>query len=307
MSQQYNYQYKATGEPTAPPPVGFTAPPMYTQQAYPQQGFPQQGYPAYSGQNPYPQPPPQQYATDFSGGQSYNVNNMPNNDATNQWAGFSDKNIRRLFVQKVYSILTLQLLVTFGIIALFVFTPSIKRWGQQNLWAYFLAYIIFFVIYLTLMCCQGPRRNYPTNFILLSIFTLALSFMAAMICVHHDVISVLIAAGITAVCCGAVSVLSFYTKFDFTKYGWALAIAAFALMIAGFLMIFIKIKILYIVYAGAGTIIFMLFLAYDTQLITGGKKYEISPEEYILGSILLYVDIVYIFLFILQLVSAAKD
>lgn len=301
-----------TSQPIYEPKPGYEQPPpaYNMNQSYPNQGYAPQGYPqqAYPGANPYSQPQlTPQYASDYGGGQAYNVNNMPNEDNTNSWAGFSDKNIRRLFVQKVYSILSVQLLVTFSLIALFVFTPAIKEWVHRNMWAYLVSYIVFFVLYITLMCCEGPRRNYPTNFVLLSIFTLSLSLMAAMICVYHNVISVLIAAGITAVCCISVSVLSFYTKFDFTKYGWALAIASIALFIAGILCIFIRIKILYIVYAAAGCVIFILFLAYDTQMITGGKKYAISPEEYILGSILLYVDIVYIFLFILQLVSSSKD
>ena len=43
------------------------------------------------------------------------------------------------------------------------------------------------------------------------------------------------------------------------------------------------------------------FLAFDTQLLLGNKKYELSPEEYIYGALNLYIDIVYIFTFILSL------
>ncbi|CAG2170762.1 unnamed protein product [Oppiella nova] len=295
--------------------------PPYGQPGYAQPGYTPQfgGYPA-GAQPPPPgfampgQQPPKYgdpyvgYSSGGGAGGSHNVNiGTPNDTDVNNWAGFTDKNIRRMFVQKVYSILSLQLFVTFGITAIVVLTPPIKLYVRQNMWIYILSYIVFFTLYITLMCCKGPRRNYPTNFILLSLFTVALSFMVAMICSFHDLTSVLIAAGITALCCTAVSVLSFWTKFDFTRFGWALGIASLGLFIMGICMIFIKVKILYIVYAGLGTVIFMLFLAYDTQLITGGKKYEISPEEYILASIMLYVDIVYIFLFVLQLVSAGRD
>jgi len=33
----------------------------------------------------------------------------------------------------------------------------------------------------------------------------------------------------------------------------------------------------------------------------GGKRYELEPEEYIYGALNLYVDVVYIFMFILML------
>jgi len=43
------------------------------------------------------------------------------------------------------------------------------------------------------------------------------------------------------------------------------------------------------------------FLAYDVQLIMGGKKYELSPEEYIFASLTLYLDIIRIFMLLLAL------
>ena len=49
------------------------------------------------------------------------------------------------------------------------------------------------------------------------------------------------------------------------------------------------------------------YLVYDTQIMMGGgKMYSISPEEYIFAALNLYLDIVNLFLYILQLVSAAK-
>ncbi|XP_054168152.1 protein lifeguard 1-like [Oppia nitens] len=300
------------------PPYG--QPPPYPQgygQPY-QQGYGQQGYGGqYPGQQQPPapgfaMPPPHQGAYGYQdpnvgyNSGSHNVTVSANETDVNHWAGFTDKNIRRMFVQKVYSILSIQLFITFGLTAIVVLTPSIKSWVRQNTWLYWVSYVVFFSLYITLMCCKGPRRNYPTNFILLTLFTIALSFMVAMLCSFHNLTSVLIAAGITAVCCTAVTVFSFWTKFDFTKLGGALAIASLGLFIMGICMLFIKAKILLIVYAGIGTVLFMLFLAYDTQLITGGKKYELSPEEYIMASIMLYVDIVYIFLMVLQLVSAGR-
>ena len=47
--------------------------------------------------------------------------------------------------------------------------------------------------------------------------------------------------------------------------------------------------------------IYPQFLAYDTQLLVGGRRYELSPEEYIFGAMNLYIDVVYLFLIILSL------
>ena len=55
-------------------------------------------------------------------------------------------------------------------------------------------------------------------------------------------------------------------------------------------------------------IIFFQYLVYDTQIMMGGgKMYSISPEEYIFAALNLYLDIVNLFLYILQLISAARD
>ena len=43
------------------------------------------------------------------------------------------------------------------------------------------------------------------------------------------------------------------------------------------------------------------YLAIDTQMICGGRRYEISPEDYIAGALMLYMDIIQIFLYILQI------
>ena len=55
------------------------------------------------------------------------------------------------------------------------------------------------------------------------------------------------------------------------------------------------------VYSALMALLFSAFLIYDTQQILGGKKYQISPEEHVYASIQLYIDVVYIFLAILNL------
>jgi FtsH-binding integral membrane protein len=60
------------------------------------------------------------------------------------------------------------------------------------------------------------------------------------------------------------------------------------------------------VYAWLAAVLFSLFLAYDTQLLVGGRRYELSPEEYIFGALNLYLDVVYLFLIILSLVGGGS-
>ncbi|KAG8000760.1 Protein lifeguard 2, partial [Nibea albiflora] len=64
---------------------------------------------------------------------------------------------------------------------------------------------------------------------------------------------------------------------------------------------------LHMLYAAIGAIIYTLFLVYNTQLLIGNRELAISPEEYIYGALSLYIDIVHIFLFILQVSGAATE
>jgi FtsH-binding integral membrane protein len=135
----------------------------------------------------------------------------------------------------------------------------------------------------------------------------------------------MMALGITTALCLGLTLFSFQTKIDVTGKGQCgefqiliitLIIIAFAgigmylfaaswvLFIFGIICSFFLARqypVLNVVYSGLLALLFCMFLVYDTQTILGGKKYSISPEEHIFAAIMLYVDVVYIFLAILNL------
>ncbi|KAI8737978.1 protein lifeguard 3 isoform X2 [Biomphalaria glabrata] len=309
----------------APPPYGYGVPAsnQYGVPANNQYGVPannQYGVPA-NNQGGYPQPPPpgfniqsdpynhgyDQFKTDSQHDPEAAVA-VPK--ATDDWnaGSFSDKTIRRRFILKVYAILFAQLLVTFGTICLFIFVKPIKLWVQNNLWFYICAYVLFLVLYLTLICCPNVRRKYPNNFICLGLFTLVFSYMTGTISSFHSTEIVLIAAGITAAICLAISLFAVQTKIDFTLCSGLLFVLVMALFFFGWscLIVYYALGYNYIlecVYGGLAALVFGLFLIYDTQHIVGGRKYELSPEEYIYGALQLYLDIVNLFIILLGLMG----
>ena len=48
-----------------------------------------------------------------------------------------------------------------------------------------------------------------------------------------------------------------------------------------------------------GVLLFGLYLIFDTQLILGKGRYSLSIDDYILGALVLYVDIIMIFIYLL--------
>lgn len=56
-------------------------------------------------------------------------------------------------------------------------------------------------------------------------------------------------------------------------------------------------------YCCIGVMLFGIYLIIDTQMILGGKTIELSIDDYALAAMLLYIDIIQIFLYILQLLG----
>ncbi|XP_013875552.1 protein lifeguard 3 [Austrofundulus limnaeus] len=227
---------------------------------------------------------------------------------SSQWDSTS---IRHAFIRKVYFILTIQLAVTFSVISVFTFVDSVKMFVISYPVIYWTSYVVFLLVYCILICCKEPRRRFPLNLVLLGIFTVAFSYMAGTISSYYETKAVFLAMGITATVCVAVTVFCFQTKVDFTSCGGFLCIAAVLLMIIGIVtavvLSFQYVPWLHMLYAAIGAIVYTLFLVYNTQLLIGNRELAISPEEYIYGALSLYVDIVNIFLFILQISGAATE
>lgn len=98
------------------------------------------------------------------------------------------------------------------------------------------------------------------------------------------------------------------TKWDFTACGGILFVCAIILFIFGIVAICIPGKVIHLVYASLGALLFSVYLVFDTQLMLGGKhKYSISPEEYIFAALNLYLDIINIFLYILAIVGGSRN
>lgn len=165
------------------------------------------------------------------------------------------------------------------------------------------------VCLISMACCSNVRRQSPTNFIFLGIFTVCQSFLLGISASMYSASEVMLAVGITAAVCFALTIFALQTKYDFTVMGGFLLCAVVVLMLFGIICIFIPSnRIVTLVYASLGALIFSLYLVYDTQLMMGGKhKYSISPEEYIFAALNLYLDIINIFLYILTIIGASRD
>jgi len=226
-------------------------------------------------------------------------------------AGFGDKAIRRNFIRRVYGILMVQLAVTAGIIALFMFNASVKGYVQsrEGIWVFYASWAVTIVCIITLACCSEVRRKTPHNFIFLGLFTACEGVLLGCLASRYDTESVIIAVGITCGVTLGLTLFAFQTKIDFTACGGIFLALLVILLIAGIAMIFIpQTKWTMIGFGAAGALVFSLYLVYDTQLMLGGKhKYALSPEEYIFAALNIYLDVVQLFMYILMIVGGSRS
>jgi FtsH-binding integral membrane protein len=79
--------------------------------------------------------------------------------------------------------------------------------------------VVTFVCIIALACCNGVARNYPTNYIVLFVFTFAESYLVAMAASYYEAPSVVLAAGITFGITVGLMCFAFQTRYDFTTMG----------------------------------------------------------------------------------------
>ncbi|XP_028327335.1 protein lifeguard 1 [Gouania willdenowi] len=221
---------------------------------------------------------------------------------------FSDATLRRGFIRKVYLILMVQLLVTVGIICAFLYWDELREWTRGNYWFSYSMIVAVFVLILALSCCDQLRRKVPINFIALGLFTIAEGLTLGSVTVYYNAEAVLWAVGATAFVSFALSVFAMQSKWDFTAAYGSLWVFAWTLFSFAILCAILRSQYLYITYACLGTLLFSLYLVFDTQLMLGGthRKYAVSPEEYVFAALNLYVDIVTLFLLLLQLIGLCR-
>ena len=185
------------------------------------------------------------------------------------------------FIRKVYAILSVQLIVAFGFVMLFSLSSGAKSFARGNPSLVIVAMVVGIGTMLVLGCCGDTRRKFPLNFILLSLFTLAESFMLGSLSAFYQTKIVLLAVLLTAVVCIGITIFAFQTKIDFTVYSGVMFVAVLILFVMGLILAFVRIPILHVIYASIGALIFCVYLIIDTQSIVGGThKNQVSPEEY---------------------------
>jgi len=110
---------------------------------------------------------------------------------------------------------------------------------------------------------------------------------------------------------GSVSVFGYVTKMDLSKFGTFFFMGLIGLIIASVVNIFLNSPTLYWIISYAGVLIFVGLTAYDTQRIKQmSQSMDFDTEDgkkaAVMGSLMLYLDFINMFLFLLRIMGDRK-
>ena len=190
-------------------------------------------------------------------------------------------------------------------VALCAYVRSSKeaiRWVYSNQWLFWFCFIGFIVLSIGMTCHYKKVRKVPLNYALLGMYTICHSYVVAAIIPSYQVEAAIYAAVATLLMFIGLTAYACFTKTDLTKMGGLLTTAV--MMVFCFILFQFVIgynKFFHLIIVIIVILLTSVWIVYDTQIIVGGKhrKYQLGLDDYVIGAIIIYGDILTIFIYLL--------
>ena len=237
------------------------------------------------------------------------LDNNPNNYSS--FDQFEDKRLRKKFVRKTLFTFSLSLFTTLGFCIGFKNLPNANNFIKSELGEalYILSVSTTFFTMFVCLCCEDLLRKSPSKYIIYSLFVLAVSYSLGItsLYIRGDIlyISIIVTTGTTT----SLILYSFIATTDFTEYYTYVVAIFMCLIFIGIVNIFFNNTIIQIIISGGGALVFACFIVFDMQMILGQKhiKYKYSIDDFILAAMSLYLDVINMFLYIIQFLTLTSS
>jgi FtsH-binding integral membrane protein len=213
--------------------------------------------------------------------------------------------IRRGFIRKVYGIILFQLIITTIVVYYAMTNEFIMKYMYANVWPLYTSCVASIILVIILICGQ-ITQVIPINYFILIFITLLEAVMVSYTTIYFEPISVLACAGLTMIIVFGLTMYACFTKRDITMMGGFLFCCSLLLIFLGFIGIFFRSHFYQMFLNSIGVLLMSLYLIYDTQLVIGNKRHLIDIDDYIYGALLIYLDIISLFIRILRLLGSKK-
>ncbi|CAD5183999.1 BI1-like protein [Musa acuminata AAA Group] len=215
-----------------------------------------------------------------------------------------DNELRWGFVRKVYGILAAQVLLTTAVSAATVlYRPVNAALASSPGLALCLAFLPLF-----LLCpLYYYQQKHPLNFLFLGLFTVCLSLSVGVACANTQGRIVLEALILTSAVVLSLTGYTFWASRkgkDFSYLGPIVFSGLMVLFLSTFIQIFFPLGPTSVaIFGGLGAVVFSAFIVYDTDNLI--KRY--NYDEYIWASVVLYLDILNLFLSIMNMLRGMQS
>ena len=215
--------------------------------------------------------------------------------------------LRNGFIRKVYGILTAQMLITVAISAGMMYSPEMRAFTLTN--ATYLIWPIIISSLVTIYALQCTKDTYPCNYAMLILFTILqgvlVGFVNTVYLVEGMADVILEAFALTASLFCALSLYACQSKRSFAFLEAGLFAGLWLLIAWGLLQLIFPLQLAFAqtAYSLIGALLFCGFILFDTWKVCQVYGYD----DYIVAAIELYLDIINLFLHLLQLLASSRE
>ena len=157
------------------------------------------------------------------------------------------------------------------------------------------------------ICSPNIFQKVPSNYIVLTVFTLSYSWYVASITCIYSIESVMVALFLTFVTLISLTIYAIKTKEDFSIRGGNFFAFLNLLIFSLIVYIFLRIPFLLLLIQSLSLILLSSYIIYDTQLIVGNKDRKFKEDDYILATMTIYLDVILLFLQLLSCFGNTKS
>lgn len=215
--------------------------------------------------------------------------------------------LRWAFIRKIYSILTLQLLLTVAVAAVVITVRPISVFFATTGTGLALYIVLILMPFIVLCPLASYHQRHPVNYFLLGLFTISIAFAVGLTCAFTSAEVILESVILTTVVVVSLTLYTFWAAkrgHDFNFLGPFLFGAVMVLILFALIQsLFPMGKTSVMIYGCLASIIFCAYIIYDTDNLI--KRY--TYDEFIWASVVLYLDVINLFLSLLTVFRAADS
>jgi FtsH-binding integral membrane protein len=214
------------------------------------------------------------------------------------------------YMVKVYTWMFAALVITGSVAYVSSKYEPVSKLMYENAWI-ILGLLIFEFIAVGVLIKLINRMSVPVATLIFVVYSVLNGITFSLIFLIYTEDSIALTFFVTAGTFGVMSVFGYLTKTDLSKWGNLLFMGVIGLCLSGFANWYLKSEILHWITTVVGILIFVGLTAHDTQKIKnaniiGNEGSDDDHRESIIGALILYLDLINLFLYILRIFGRRK-